>query len=340
MSIPSAISQGVQIGVESTYATGVTAAKKLQSLSMRMTPDLAFEQYRPANNKFVAASAITQIQSALDIASSPLNYTEIVYPFSSLFGAATITTPGGATDARNWMFSVNPSSADPPKSFTVQQGDGTTLVEASGVVVNSLDLTIEEGAGASISGNGFGGRLVPATSAMDSLAGTQPSLIVANWTQASVYIDDLPADHADIPTTFGTTKRTSIFSASPSFGDRYELVRVLDAALGGSPAAISEVPVTFTIDTQMAADAFGRGLLTAAEDGEAKLIRVELISAVEIESGTPYSMTIDFHAVIADGGDEDERNGAQAISWAWAASYNATWDKAVEVNIVTDQTAL
>jgi hypothetical protein len=340
MSIPSAISQGVQLGVESTYGTGVTADKKLQSLSMRMTPDLAFEQYRPANNKFIAATAITQIQSALDIASSPLNYTELVYPLSSLMGAATISTPGGATLSRNWLFSVNPSAADAAKSFTVQQGDGTTLVEATGVVVNSLDLTIEEGAGASISGNGFGGRLIPAVSVMDTLAGTQPSLLVANWTQASVYIDDVPVDHGDIPTTFGTTKRTAIFSANPSFADRYELIRVLDAALGGSPAAIAEVPVTFQMDMQMAADSFGRGLITAAEDGEPKLIRIELISGTEIESGFPYSMTIDFHAMIGDGGDEDERNGAQAINWTWSAVYNATWNKAVEINIVTGQTAL
>jgi hypothetical protein len=305
-----------------------------------MTPDLAFEEYRLAGNKFIAASAITQIQSALNIDSSPLNYTEIVYPLSSVLGAATITTPVGATLARNWMFSVNPATADPPVSFTVQSGDGTNRTRANGVVVNSLDMTIEEGAGASVSGNGFGGRLVPSAGVMDTLAGTQPSLVVANWTQASIYIDDVPVDEADIATTFGTTKRSAIFQSNPSFGDRYELVRVLDAALGGSPAAIAEVPVTFQIDMSMAADSFGRGLITAAENGTPKLIRIGLVSGTEIESGTPFSITIDAFATIADGGDEDERNGAQAINWTFNMSYNSTWNKAMEVNVVTNLTAL
>jgi hypothetical protein len=341
MAIPSDISQGVQLGVESVYGTDVTADTKLQALSLSMTPDLAFESYRTSGNKFTTSSVITQVQSAANIDDSAVSYTEIQYPLSSLMGAATITTPGGGTLSRQWEFAVSASGADAPKSFTYQAGDGTTFLRANGVVINSLNFTFEEGAGVTVGGDGFGGALTADTGVMDTTSGTQPALIPANWTQVSVYMDDLPGtlSAGNINSALGTTKRTGVMVASPSFGDRYSLVRALDAAQAGSPVAIVETPVTFQVATTMAADAFGRGLITYAMAGTPMLIRVEAVGPI-IEGSIHYKLTFDTYAVIADGGDEDERNGARVINWTWDAQYSSAWDAAHRIRLVNAATSL
>ncbi len=341
MAIPSSISQSVQLGKETVYGTDVTADKQLQALSVSVTPDLAFESYSTKGNKFTSASVITQVQSAVTIDDSIVSYTEAQYPLSSLMGAATITTPGGGTLSRQWEFITAATGADVPTSFTYQAGDGVSFLRANGLVVNSLNFTFEEGTGVTMGGDGFAGKLTSAAGVMDTLAGTQPALVPANWTQVSVYIDDLPGTLtlANIDSALGTTKRSTIMAASPSFADRYDLVRVLDAALGGSPAAITETPVTFQIAMTMAADTFGRGLNTAAFAGTPKLIRVAAVGPL-IEGAIPYSLTFDMFGVIADGGDEDERNGAQVINWTFNMQYSSTWTKAHRIRLVNQSTAL
>jgi hypothetical protein len=337
----STISQGIQLGKETTYGTGVTANKFLPALNIMPSPDLAFETYRGSGNKFLSISALTQQSTAVDIPDSPLTYTECVYPFSSLMGAATITTPGGATNSRQWEFIVAATAADTPVSFTVQRGDGTLYEKFTGFVVNSLSIAMEVGSGVTMTGDGFGKVMAHSSGAMDSTSGTQPTLVPVLPTQISVYMDDYgaPANAAAVDAIFGTTKLTRPFAASPTFGNRYSRVYALDATEAGSSVAVVEVPVDFACDMSLEADATGWGLMSDATTGAAKLIRIEAVGA-EIESGHNYTWTLDFVGRISDGGDTDDRDGAEQINWTFSMMYDATWGKAMRLRVINNLTAL
>lgn len=339
----SSVSQGVQIGVESTYGTAVTANKRFAALQIVPSPDLSFERFRGAGNKFNSVAALTQRSTAVDIPDSPLTYTEVIYPFSSLFGAATITQPdvANAPTVYQHEYVVSATGADSPVSFTVQRGDGTLRETFAGFVVNSLDIAMAIGEGVTMTGDGFGGAMEHAAGVMDAISGTQPSLIPVLPTQISVYMDDLPAtpSEASIDAAFGTTKLTRVFEANPSFGNRYSRVYALDAAQAGSSVAVVEVPVEFAVDLAMEADATGWGLMAAAEAGTAKLIRIEAIGGIA-EDAIPYTVTLDFFGRIADGGDTEDRDGVEQISWTMDMMYDSTWDKAMRVRVINTTSGL
>lgn len=340
----STVNQGIQIGVESTYGVAVTANKKLPAMSIVPSPDLAFEQFRQSGNKFNSISALTQKSTAVDIEDSALTYTECIYPFSSLFGAATITTPALSTTARQWEFIVNANAADDPVSFTVQRGDGILRELFTGFVVNSLDISFEAGAQPTMSGDGFGKAMVHSAGAMDTLAGTQPALIPALITQTSVYMDPVPASPtlANIDAAFGTTKLSRAFSANTSFGNRYSRVWAIDSAQAGSSVAVVEVPVEFSLELALEADATGWALNNVAESGDARLIRIECVGGIAEDLATDqlYRITMDFYARITGGGGTDERDGVEQITWEMAMMYDATWTRAMRVRVTNLQTAL
>lgn len=333
----SSVNQGVQLGQESTYGTNVTANIRLSALGISLTPDMEFQRFRPAGNKFETVSSLTKEFTSAELTGA-LTYTEVIYPFRSIFGAATITTPGGGSTSRQHEYVVTATAADAPVSFTVQRGDGTLAEEAAGFVVNTLDISINRDSGIEMTGDGFAKALVHSATAMDTVTVT-PSLIPVVPTQVDVYLDDYgsPANEAAVETALGTTKLTRAHEVNLTYGNRYSQVWVLDSAVTGNVAVV-EVPVEFMAELVMQADATGYGVLTDARAGTALLMSVVATGAI-IEGAIPYSLTFDLVGRVSGGGTVSERDGVEVISWEIAMMYDATWTRAMRVRAVNTATA-
>lgn len=331
----SAISQGIQIGVETVEGTAVAAGKKLSSMSITPRPNMEFSTFGPQGNKFDTLSVLNREWSTADIEGVP-TYTEIVYPLSSLMGAATITTPAGATNARQWAFAINPTSADAPKSFTVEKGDGSVAERVAGLVVNSLTIGFSRTGDPELSGDAFArayetGITLTATPTTLALVPILPA-------DVSVYIDALTTGASD----FGTTKLTRVNSASVSISDRYMQYWALDAAQDSYVATLEGKPGA-TVEFSVMADSTGMGFIANARAGDTLAFRMEALSATEIDSGvaaSAYRMTIDAAIKISDIGDMDEVDGAVSIPFTGTIVYDSTWNQAISVQIVNALTAL
>lgn len=117
--------EGVQYGVEAEGASGVAVAatKKLLTLGIKPSIQTEANEFTPSGSKYrtVVVHGKEWTAASVDGAGS---YTDLVVPFSGLFGNATITTPGGGTLTRDWAWSPSTFSPDIPRTFTIETGSG------------------------------------------------------------------------------------------------------------------------------------------------------------------------------------------------------------------------
>lgn len=327
------ISQGVQWGVEGTYGVSTAANKKMSAMGITLTPHDEFQTFRAMGYKAPSLVNVTKRWAEGDLEGAG-TYTELVYPLSSVIDVAAITTPSGATLARQWEFIMDPTGADSPKSFTVETGDGVTTAEKStGVIINELTLDIDLDGGVVLGGSVFGRALQ--TGITMTASPTAIDLVPILGTQVSVYLDD---PGSDSEAALGTTKLTRAQSVNITIGDRYSMVWALDAAQTSYVAFVETEP-TLTVELNLEADATGMGLLATADAGATKMLRVEAIGA-EIETDNPYRFTFDAAVKISDIGGRDDSDGLQVIPYTFQMVYDADWAKAFRVQLVNQLTSL
>src|SRR5678816_261508 len=107
------VSEQVQIGVESTAGSAVAPTVLFQGLDVTLDTAIEYDEFSPMGQLPGALVAPRQESSTGSISGFP-TYTEVVYPLSNVLGAATITTPSGATLERQWYWA--PGST--PVSYT------------------------------------------------------------------------------------------------------------------------------------------------------------------------------------------------------------------------------
>src|SRR5215831_18291185 len=117
----STITQLIQLGPESVPGTQVAATKIMSAMMLSIDPTLPIDEFTPSGFKYDTVTVAGREAVAGKLTGVP-TYTEMVYPLSSLFGAAAITTPSGGTASRLWTFNPSPNLEDTPKTFTVEYG--------------------------------------------------------------------------------------------------------------------------------------------------------------------------------------------------------------------------
>lgn len=136
----SSISQVVQIGAEATAGTRVNATKRLSALSVSLSPVAETQQYRPQGQLARSTVAIGKYSASGSLA-GPATFDEIVYPLSSVIRSVTPTTPGGATDAREWLYNFPYLGGVSYKTYTIQQGSKQRAHEATNCAFTEFGLT-------------------------------------------------------------------------------------------------------------------------------------------------------------------------------------------------------
>ena len=136
------INRVIQIGVESTKGVAVAANRLLTATSFDLNVSAESKIIETQGIKHAADVLVSKVFGTGSF-EGPLSYTEFLYLLAMMYGTGTKTTPGGATDAREWAITPNARGADDYKTFTIQEGD----VEAASVMsyVAATDLELEFG---------------------------------------------------------------------------------------------------------------------------------------------------------------------------------------------------
>ncbi len=332
----SAISQGIQVGVETVEGTAVAANKKLSSLSIVPSPNMEFSSFSPAGNKFDTLSILNREWSNISLDGYP-TYTELIYALSMLMGAATVTTPVGATNARQWEFTINATSDDPPKSLTIERGDSNLAEKVAGAVLNALTIGFSRTSDPSLSGDGFARQYQ--TGATLTASPTTIPLVPVLPKDVCVYVD---APGSDPEAALGTTKLTRCNNYSFAVGSRFSNFWALDCAQDSYVATLETKPTT-TIELGVMADSTGMGFLANARAGDTRMVRIEADSGVEIDTGvatSTYRLTIDAAIKFSSVGDLADQDGAMVLPYTGTIVFDPTWGKAFRVQLVNNLTAL
>lgn len=154
----SAVFEASYVGAESllTPGTPVAAARKLGALTFSLTPDATTDIYRPSGSKFATAGQLLRELTQVSGEGRP-DFREIVYYLSSALTDPVISTPVGATTARQWAWTLNTAAPDNQRTLTLESGtDAVRAAHVSNVLLTDFTLTTDKQNAPSLSVAGFG----------------------------------------------------------------------------------------------------------------------------------------------------------------------------------------
>lgn len=325
------ITQRIQVGPEVTPGTPVAATKRLQSAMIEISPDGGLNVFRGAGAKYPAIAAMGKEFAGGSLDGAP-TYTELVYFLSMLLGPATITTPPGATTARDWDWDIETYDIQDPKTFTVERGSSVQAEQMAGAALVGLGIEYNRDE-LSLSGDAIAKRLTTGFTLTAAPPVVDLALVPILPTQIDVFLDDTAA-------TLGTTKLLRVLSTSWELGDRFGALWPLNSALP-SYDVLYEIEPSADVELTMEADASGMGLFPEMRAGDTRFLRIAAAGAADsIEVGFDYAMDVDLAVKIDDIPDFSDEDGIYAVGWNMGLFHDATWGKAGHIRVRTSLAAL
>lgn len=323
----SSLTQGVQIGVETTPGTGVAANKFLNSIGIEPGVQVDMQKFRPLGQKFPSVEIPGKEWVEADLTGVG-SYSELIYLFASCMVSAA-GVQQAATTAYKWTFSPAAKSEDTVKTFTVEQGGAVRAHKFSYGLCTEVELDMSRD-GIDVSGAMIGQRL------QDNIA----------LTGAPTAIEEKPILPTDLdvwvdPTfgALGTTKQTRVLNANFHLGDRFNPVWVLNSANNSFVAHVESEP-SAQITLMMEADTQGMANLATMRTGTTQFVRVKATSPDLAGTAIPYSLTIDGACKVADVAKFSDEDGVYAIEWTFDLVFDSGWTKAFNVDAINKQITL
>lgn len=310
----SSLFNGVQIGVETTAGTVVSASKVLNYLSFAPGIALEFNRFRPQGQR--VASAVTPGKDYTTWSLSGAgSYSELLVPFSSLFGKVTASTV--ETTGRRWTFTpTGRTEITSPATYTVETGSATRAQRAAYVFCRGIELTFNRSDGVSITGDGVGQAINDGITLTSSPTAYEDVPILP--THLSCYVDTTSS-------SIGSTQLLRDFNAVVRHNDSRDPVWPINASLA-SFASDVEIEPTVEMELTVAADSTGMGYLTNARAGQTLYIRLSAVSTVNAGAASAkYDMFIDMAGKISDINAFDDSDGVKVLTYTFSAVYDSGW---------------
>lgn len=332
----STIAQRVQVGVETTPGTAVAASKNLLALSIELAVGSDSHMFKPRGAKYNTIIYNGKEWADADV-SGDATYSELQYLFASLVGTPTVAqlmdsaTP---TAAYKWTFVSNTFGADSFKTYTVEQGDGTYAHRSANFVITGATIEFSRDE-VTIDGEGYGAAIE--TGITLTASPTSIDTVPVQPTQLSVYLDTSAAN-------LGNTKQLRVLSGEWTLEDRFAALFVVDAAKPSYVAHVEQEP-NFEFKLKVEADTQGMAYLTAFRASATQFMRLEGIGP-KIYTGatTPadvyHRLTVDSAGKISEIDKFDDEDGVYAVEFTWTGVHDATWGKAMQIELVNKATAL
>lgn len=315
--------QTVQIGVESTPGTPVSANKKLLATSIVPAVRTESDAFRALGNKYASFSVLNKEWSESTI-EGKLTYNEILYLLSSLLSMPT-PVQQGTTTAYKWTFVSDTDGEDAGKTLTIEQGDANSAWRAAGVRVSGLEFTFNRNE-AGLSGSAIGEAIetgITMTAAPTSLT---PKVVLP--AHLNLYLADTQA---------------GLGSASPvsrGFSLVWRLTDKVSLAwpIGQDPVTV-EVAPTLEAVLQLATDTVGLGLITTMRDGDTKWIRLKAVGDL-IEDTYYQTFQLDFPAHVREVGEFSDQDGLYLVEYTLQGIHDSTWGKSFQIDVTTNLSTL
>lgn len=326
------VSEVQQIGVESSPGSAATPTIQLNGISIEIDTDLEVDEFGPAGMLPMTIVAPRQEWSSGSVSGYP-TYTELAYLLSNVLGAATVTTPSGATDTRKWLWEPDESTPWTPKTLTLRRGvSGGTAEEVNYLLLSGLGLTFSRTAAPEISGDLFAQRMNYAATLATTGVG-QHELVPILPSQCDVYLDSSSG-------SLGSTKLLRDFEFSWSIADLFDMIWPINSSLPSFAAHSVQKP-TLEAMLSLGNDTVGTGIVTNMRAGSTVWVRFRATGATDsIESGFAYRLTIDVPLKVASAPSRADENGLSTLEWTFRNVYDPTWGKWISIELLTDFAAL
>ena len=326
------VSEVQQIGVESTAGTGVTPTLQLAGVNIDLDTAIEFDEFKPMG-QLVQSIVAPRREWATGSLSGYPTYNEMPYVLANLLGAATITTPSGATLARQWQWTPDKALPWTPKTWTIRRGDSTTAEEANYGLLSGLTIGFSRTASPTLGGDLFARRLDYTASLVAATGVTTPSVQPILPDQVDIYLDSSGAG-------LGGTQLTRDFNYELSISGLFGNIWPLNSSLTSFAAHSIQAPEV-TVTLQMGNDTAGRAQVANMRAGSSVFVRARAQGLADsIESGQRYSLTLDTALKVVDAPSRADVDGLATLEWTMRGVYDATWAKWLQATLVTTVTGL
>jgi hypothetical protein len=289
------------------------------------SPQVETKPFKAMGNKYASFAALNKEWSSINIEGAP-TYNEIVYLLSGLMHYAA-PVQQGATAAYKWTFVSNTSAADVGKSFTIEQGDGTASAawRVAGAKISGLTFNFGRKE-ITVNGSGIGEAMETGLTLTPTPTALSPVPILPS--HLKFYMADTQAGLA------GAVALTNSFSMEWSLTDKFGLAW----PVGQDPEAVEGEP-NASGKIKVATDATGMGLISTLRNAATKWFRIQATGA---EIATPYNqlLTIDFPAQVESVGDPSNQDNVYTVEFGLLPIHDATWGKSVNIEVITNLSAL
>ena len=256
MGVRAKVNQVVQIGVESTAGSGTVAGKLLSAWDWTFGGKAATKQFTGTGRKYPSASAELTEMSEGKISGAG-DFAALVYPLSSVYGAATITSVGTSTTAKSWTFTPPIAGAASPKTFVVQQGDTNDAEQYAYLIFSGWGYTIGRKQEVAITGDWFSQTFSDGVTMTTSPVNI--ALLPMTGAMANIYLDTTSSG-------LGTTQLTNIMKFEYKGSNFYSQYWPINRANASFTSHIDMMPkneVTLTLNADTTAMALRSTYLEA-----------------------------------------------------------------------------
>ncbi len=256
------------------------------------------------------------------------DYRALGFIAASRIATPVTTTPGGATTARQHVFTLNPNAVDAFNTYTLVWTDGTIGYKSSYNVFQSLGFTAERGS-VTVSSNMIGRKptataVVPTSPTTTGLKPIQPNL-------GDIWVDTSWA-------SLGTTQYLAAYQFDMQLGDKYDM----DAPINSSITSFASLPEkedqSMALNLSVAVDTAGDALITKYEAGTMISVRYK-VSGPIIEAAIPFSVQWDALAVITQVGEITAAPNSNIATVPLTCEIATDNTNALALTIVNDITA-
>jgi hypothetical protein len=298
-------SQNIQLVKETSYGVTPGSPTYKRFNAMRIAIQQQYEANPFAGTGLVVPSLVTIddkfVQGDVEGRAA---YNDLGYVLCSLFGAPTTTTPGGATLARQHVWTWNGSTEPAWVSYTAQYGDATLADTVTGLVFRSMEY-----GGGRMDGLDFSASILakPLTTGatLDGTATDVPAVPI-NAPEMDVYMDTTWAG-------VGTTKLLKTYNANIAIADRLDRTRPINSTQG-SDGLVQLADQEHKLDLQMEVDSVSKGLYAVADSGAFRYIQIRNTGGI-IEAAIAYLLKIDATVIFTGTSGYEEYNNIHALTW-------------------------
>jgi hypothetical protein len=300
-------------------------------LASSIVPQISVEtrEFAPRGAKYNTIVLNNKEWTVADISGEGC-FTDIVYFLSGLFGDATITTPGGGTNSRQWAWTPKTFTTDGGRTFTVETGSSVRAEQFVYGLVNALNLKLDRN-GVTLGGNFLGQRTTDGATL--TAAPTDLALMPMQADKINIYLDSTSG-------ALGTAQLLRAIEASVGWGDKYAPIWAMNRSKTSFAGHIETKP-TAEASLTLGADATGMGLLTDMRAGSTKYMRIDIIGPI-IEAAITYSLQIDLAVKLLNPAQKGDADGLVTQPWNFRIVHDSAWGsgQSAAIRVVNTLTAL